>query len=93
MGMRMIRRSERYPHRFETIGDLDLHVCGDIVDFYFFEGRGDGRSCYHGSLRPDNFEEMARAMMAADREAAIKAFGAALLQDAPESKADRKAAV
>src|SRR5205823_4024200 len=62
----------------------------------WFDGRGDGvkinfpagiprNASGHIIIAADSFERLALAMMASDREAAIKAFGAALQTDCKEA--------
>jgi hypothetical protein len=50
----------------------------------FSEERGYGRSLFQIGVRPDSFADLAQAMMHANREAAIKAFGTALQNGIPE---------
>ena len=78
------RRGASYNYRSkrESFG-LDLSVEWENIVFRFWEQRGFGRSSYTGTIRPENFAELAKAMMSADHEAAIKAFGAALAAGIP----------
>jgi len=68
--------------------ELDLLVEWENIVLRFWERRGrlpESRSRYTATIRPSNFEELAKAMMSADHEAAIKAFGAALAEGIPSA--------
>jgi hypothetical protein len=53
----------------------------DRCIFYFFNNRvGGGSNNYTGQIPSEDFQELAKVMMAADPERAIKAFGSAMQQ-------------
>jgi hypothetical protein len=65
--------------------ELDLSVEWENIVFRFWERRGFGRSYYQGTIQPNSFAELAKAMMSADPNAAVKAFGAALAAGIPDA--------
>lgn len=67
-----------------TVDDTVIGVEGDVVDLIFQHSRGYGISRYPVRIRPDNFATLAEAMMHADTETAMRAFGAALQKGTPE---------
>jgi hypothetical protein len=74
----------------EKIGTAELYVRNNdfstlnhlTLSLDFSEPRGTGNRDYQIQIKPDSFKSLAEGMILADREMAIKAFGAALQADA-----------
>jgi hypothetical protein len=65
--------------RPEKIGEADVRVWADRkMELVFTEPRAAGERVYELIVTPKDFTELTQAMMYADSEQAIKAFGAAL---------------
>ena len=54
------------------------------MEIGFTTPRGTGKSCYNLIVEPEDFTKLARAMLQANPEEAIKAFGTALQEGIPE---------
>ncbi len=97
MSISVRRTSTKFPYLDKDIAD-NLRpwaddMCSDhgqvLLGFPYRQGQGETR--FTVRIRGASFQELATAMMKADQEAAIKAFGTAL-QDFEIKKAESKAA-
>src|SRR3954464_9762268 len=78
---RRARNSTVFPGK--KLGEANIRVEYGGVELVFAAERGYGDSHYDLRIHPASFEELAHAMMQADPNAAIKAFGAALQAGIP----------
>ena len=72
----------------ENLGKVRIAASDGAVGLWFFEPKGFGLSRYDLSVDSGSFEILAQAMIHANRDAAIKAFGVALQADVPEPLAE-----
>jgi hypothetical protein len=66
------------------LGRANIGVEYGLIELIFKDERGFGKSQFQVSIKPESFAVIARAMMHANSEEAIKAFGAALQAGIPE---------
>lgn len=82
MGVEVIRDTEAGNPK--PVGSGSICVEYNELRVKFRSPRGYGEEIYAAVIHPDQFGYMARAMMKANPEAAIKAFGEALKRGIPE---------
>jgi hypothetical protein len=79
MGIEVSAGGNKSDRPTEKIGVANVRVWATArMEIRFAERRGVGERYYELNVKPSDFEELAKAMMYANSEQAIKAFGAAL---------------
>jgi hypothetical protein len=68
------------------LADAFMRVEYDLLTLNFSEPRGTGHTVYEARVSPENFTDLARAMMQSDPDAAMRAFGEALRNGLPERR-------
>jgi hypothetical protein len=84
MAIEVLRDGQLSETSYRQIAKASVVALWGTVRLAFVTPRGTGNSYYRLVVNPEDFVTLAQAMLHADPEEAIKAFGAALQEGIPE---------